>query len=143
MNVESARIVARNLYAKYAGCTRRDAERVLRDLDDSWCMSLAEATPEEAEEVVTKSIVRFAEKVVSANAREPSKEAEQGTRLRPARTTLVGVIGDPAVDDNWRPVPAEAATDVVPPEFVEEEEYEIDGEAESGLDPDERLGGTD
>ena len=78
MDRVAARIQARNLYAKYSGCTRREAERVLTDVTDEDCMALAVMEPDAAEQAVKAAVVEGAKKIVAAAAKEPSPAAEQG-----------------------------------------------------------------
>lgn len=110
--MENARLIARNIYAKYSGCTRREAMRVLMEVSDEDCRALADMTPEDASQSVRASMVESARRIVSDAAKQPSADAKAG---------LSG--------------PAEAATDV----HVDEEDsiYEemTDGKSESGLNP--------
>ena len=74
----SARIVARNLYAKYSRCTRQEAERVLEKVSNEVCFDLSQATPEEAEQMVKRAVVQSARQIVDGAAKEPSQEAVAG-----------------------------------------------------------------
>lgn len=72
------RNMARNVYAKYADCTRREAERRLIDVSDEECELLALLSPEEAKGKVKALLVASAEEIVSKNVKAPSAAATEG-----------------------------------------------------------------
>lgn len=110
--MENARLIARNIYAKYSGCTRREAMRVLLEVSDEDCCALADMTPEDAAESVQASVVESARRIVSNAAKQPSADAKAG---------LSGL--------------AEAATDVHVDEEGPIHEETVHGESSSGLNP--------
>ena len=107
------RLVARNIYAKHSGCTRREAERVLTNLSDEDCAALAAMTPADAAVAVKDAVVQAAERIVSDATKEPSVEVTAGL------SDAVGVVADTSRDAD-----------------VElKEQGAADGEEETGLNP--------
>ena len=73
-----SRIVAHNLYAKYSGCNRREAERAMVNVTDDQCAALSALTPREAEEAINQLVFDGAHKIVSEAAKAPSPAATEG-----------------------------------------------------------------
>ena len=119
MNNENARLIARNIYAKHSGCTRREAERVLTKVSDEDCLALVAMTPDAAAAAVKEAVVHAAERIVSNAAKEPSAEATVGLSDA-AEAVIDGPIDAPGYIERGP--------------GVNEEEI-IDGEEETGLDP--------
>ena len=78
MNSENARKMARNIYAKYAVCTRRQAELIMEKVPDDACRELCEASPEDAEKMVKAAAAKAAQDLVNQEAKEPNETAQTG-----------------------------------------------------------------
>lgn len=118
MDPESARLQARNIYAKHAECSRPEADDVVRGMSTSDCYCLATMSDVDAALAVKRAKLLQAQRLVSEAAKAVDENARQGL--------------SPEAAAEQPPSPPQPVAPEVPPGDVQE--LKDGATADTGLD---------